>query len=287
MALGGRNCPYCRYYNALDEARCGRCARYLPPGPLAELVRLAASVELAATKTLGAVSCVVFALEVASSGRFGAFTGTPVSSAVRFGALLGTNGFVEPYRLLAACFVHFGVLHVAMNMLALADLGRALEPRIGAARFVLAYVVTGVLGFVASTYWYAGMPYPVPTAGASGAIFGLIGVILGDRIARRDPTWKSALVRTVVYSFVWWLVLHTNQAAHLGGLAAGVAVGFAYANEARPWKRDGLANLLAAISLVAIVLSILLPQRSPTWRRLRELERRAEERAAETGPYDD
>ncbi len=280
MTLGGRNCPYCRYYTAVDEPHCGRCGRWLPPGPLAALVHEASRVQHPATKALCALSIVVFALQLAVAGGLGGglFTGMPVWVAARFGGLLGDDGLTEPYRLLAACFVHYGVLHIVFNVMALADLGRALETRFGPARTVLAYVITGVFGFLVSTWWYA--PALVPTAGASGAAFGFVGVLLGDRLARRDPGFRQALVRTVLYSVVWYFVLRTNQAAHLGGLAAGMGLGVLFAKESRPWRIARAVNIAAGVCLALCVVSLVLPHFSPEWRVLRSLE---EQRRARRG----
>lgn len=258
--LGGLNCPFCRYYNARDEQTCGRCGRRLPPPGLAPFINRLGSVDLWATKALGAVSAVVFALQLAVSGpraAEGLTRGFSRDVLLRFGSLTNGLEWSEPWRLLAACFVHANLIHIAMNLLSLASLGRAGERLIGASRFVVAYVVTGVAGFVVSTLWYGTDPYT--TMGASGAVLGLYGVLLGDRMVRRDPAWKDMLVRTVVVTFLFYFALGTNQAAHLGGLAAGLALGALFALEKRPQQRDGLFGGLAAASGFAIVLSLILP----------------------------
>lgn len=278
MALGGFNCPFCRYYNARDAKRCGRCERMLPPPALAPIIATLRMQELWATKVLCAISIVVFAFEMAASGgHFGFLGGMRVSTLLRFGAI--TNGLehTEPWRLLAACFVHMGVLHVAMNVMALGDLGRIGEPLVGGARFVLTYVLTGVLGFVVSAWWYGTSPYI--TAGASGAVFGIDGLILGDMIVRKDPRWKDLLVRTLVYSFIFYFAIGTNQAAHVGGLVVGMAMGALFRVESRPWKNAWLTMPLTAISFVAIAASLVLPQLSPVWKEVRAAEQAREDAA--------
>jgi membrane associated rhomboid family serine protease len=268
--LGGVNCPYCRYYNARDERTCGRCDRRLPPPNLSPLVAGLGGIELWATKALAGVSIVVFALQLASSGKLGlgSFMGADPIAVLRFGGLSNqvrwAEAWVEPWRLLAACFVHFNLMHIVMNMFALAELGRVGERLVGSTRFIFAYVFTGVVGFVVSTFWYGADPFF--TAGASGAIFGLDGLLLGDRMARRDPVWKDMLVRTVVHSFLFYFVMRTNQAAHMGGLVAGLALGALFALEKHPWKRDGIFAGLAAFSGFAIVVSLALPHFGPAIR---------------------
>ena len=273
---GGFMCPFCRQYNARDARHCGRCERLLPPSWLAGPLRNLGTVDLWATKLLAGTSILVFALEMASAGgaSLNVLTSLPASVLFRFGALANGLPTSEPWRLLAACFVHMGVLHVAMNLLALAELGRVGEPLVKGSRFLITYVVTGIAGFLVSALWYGTRPYL--TAGASGAIFGLDGLILGGLLARRDPAWKSMLSRTLVHSFLFYFALGgaTNQAAHLGGLAAGLGLGFLFGQEKRPWRRDAAAHMLAAAGLVAIIGSLVLSQVSPVWRSVRAAETR-------------
>ncbi|MCC7539532.1 MAG: rhomboid family intramembrane serine protease [Deltaproteobacteria bacterium] len=284
MALGGFNCPWCRYYNAADAGRCGRCERWLPPPLVASLVRQIREVDLLATKTLAGLCVIVFVLEMATNGGgdLPILTGMRASTLIRFGALLGPSvggdelAWSEPWRLLASCFVHMGVLHIAMNLFALVDLGRLLERDNGPQRFVIAFVVTGILGFVASTFWYQWTGSPYVTAGASGAVFGLDGVLLGQMLLRRDPRWKSMLVRTLVYSFVFYFAMGTNQAAHIGGLAAGFLLGVAFQLESRPWKIAAITVPLTAVSLLASVASVGISAFGPLWREVRAMEEQRE-----------
>jgi membrane associated rhomboid family serine protease len=169
-----------------------------------------------------------------------------------------------------------GILHVGMNVLALAELGRVAETEIKGPRLVLAYVITGIAGFVVSAYWYRSEPYV--TAGASGAVFGIDGLLIGDMLAKSDRRWREALVRTVVHSFIFYAMLGTNQAAHLGGLFVGLALGYLFGKESRPWRISAAANVGVMVSVVAIVTSIVLSMRSPQWRAYEERERLQEDR---------
>lgn len=281
---GGFNCPWCRYYNASDAGRCGRCERWLPPPAIASLLRQAREIDLLATKTLAAMCFAVFALELAANrgGDLPIFTGMKQSTLIRFGALAGpsTGGdelaWTEPWRLLASCFVHMGLLHIAFNLLALADLGRIIERENGGQRLVISFVVTGILGFVVSTFWYQYTGQPYFTAGASGAVFGIDGVLLSQMMLRRDPRWKSLFVRTLIYSFLFYFALGTNQAAHMGGLAAGLLLGAAFHLESRPWKVAAFTVPLTVLCLVASPVSVALSAWSPLWRAVVEMEQQRE-----------
>jgi len=283
--LGGRVCPFCGAYNALDERRCLRCERRLPPSFLDPMLRSPVIVELWATKLLAGISIVVFALQMGAAGpsQLGWLTGMPASVLLRFGALTGQLDAVEPWRALSACFVHLGPLHIAMNVLALAELGRVGEKDVGGPRLVLAYVITGVAGFVASAWWYS--PGGYTTAGASGAVFGLDGLFIASMAMKGDRRWKTMLVRTVIHSFIFYFMLQggTNQAAHIGGLCAGLGLGVLYARESRPWQRATLVNLVALLSLVAITASLVLPHYSVAWKRQAAFERVMKRLQAEHG----
>lgn len=80
----------------------------------------------------------------------------------------------QPWRLLTSCFLHWDLPHLLMNMIALYFIGTYLEPYIGKIKFVIAYVLMGVLANTCSLYWHE---HGV-AAGASGAIFGLYGILL-------------------------------------------------------------------------------------------------------------
>src|SRR5262249_15690072 len=116
-------------------------------------------------------------------------------------------------------------------------------------------------------------------AGASGAIFGLIGAFVGVLWARRNPNWKRTLVNNLAYALILSFMLPVNTAAHLGGFLAGVAVGALFEKERQPRRRDGLMRAVAGLCLLASVGSVVLSARSPVWREQRQREARAAEEA--------
>lgn len=284
---GGFLCPWCRGYNASDERVCGRCGRRLPSSGVSAVLRSFFGVELLATKALLVANIFIYALQTADmmsqsgpAAFFSSLERMNISTLLRFGALTNGLEIAEPFRLLSACFVHMSLLHIIFNMMALVQLGRVGEEALGTARFLITYVFSGILGFAASGAWYLwgeqGRPYI--TAGASGAVFGITGLVIAGLAVRRDPRWKEVLVQQLVYSFIMYYALKTNQAAHLGGLVVGIGLGVVFWLEARPWKLAWAANTLAALSTLAILASLALPHRSSIWRSAREAERIREER---------
>lgn len=287
MASGSRICPQCGRLTAVEDRTCFSCGQRMP-GPLTQsAIGLFSSFSadgVAATKLLALMCLVVYALCLVSDGGFSVSTlisgAFQPSTLLRFGVLVGDLARTEPWRVLSAVFMHFGLLHIGLNLLSLVSLGRGLEPHFGSARFVILYVLTGILGFVASQWWYGASP---PTAGASGAIFGLVGASVGVLWARRSPDWRRALVNNLVYAAILSFMWPVNTAAHMGGFVAGVICGALFEREPQPRKRDGLMRTLALLCLLASVGSVVLSARSPVWRQQRQAEAERAERAERGG----
>jgi rhomboid protease GluP len=277
--MAARVCPHCRELNSETETRCFRCGRRLP-GPVQEgvtkAIRDVLGSEAPATRVLLFLNLAVFALCVLVDRRMplGIGDGFRGSTLIRFGALGGELGEEEPYRLLAAVFVHAGLLHIGMNMLMFVDLGRKLEVELGSARFVLMFLGSGVLGFVASEIWYA--PFRPLTVGASGGVFGQIGAVVGILYARRDPEWRNALIRYLIYAVILALIFNVNTAAHLGGFAAGMLLGYGFQKERSRYGFTRVLSVLAVLGIVSSAASVALSTRSPHWIAFRSYELRHE-----------
>ncbi len=224
---------------------------------------------LPVAKALLTVTMVVFGLQLLSAWRdepsFSTLLdGGGVLDALRSGAMLSVPNLValEPWRLLSACFVHFGILHLGMNMLGLLHLCRLLEPAIGSVRLLILYVVTGIVGFAVSLGYYTMLGQPSPTAGASGAIFGLMGAVLGFLYRRKDDRWKEWAVQTVGYSLLFGLVMRgVNNAAHIAGLVSGAGIGWLMAHHA-PSPSTWWQRILAALCGLAVGASLVLARLS-------------------------
>lgn len=264
MALGGRVCPHCRKYTPKAEPRCSYCEGYLGPEWLATAVRLLSSSGIPGATVLAFICVAVFFAEMAYATAtirptpnifdFIMLRGVNAEVMLQFGALATGHDFNEPWRMVASCFLHFGALHLLMNMVALLDYARLIEPQLRWPRFVFSFFATGVFGFLVSSWWYAGAMYV--TAGASGAVFGVEGLLLGALLGKKDPRFKQIFWRTLGYSMLFFYVLGTNQAAHLGGLALGMLLGFGFGKERRPWKRERLFVVLALLSIVTSLASL-------------------------------
>lgn len=271
MTLSSRVCPGCGALNSREDQSCHRCQRRFP-GPLTEaFVNGYQSVlgdQFPLTVFFIVLCVAVYVLGLVSGVEFGLMGGLRRSQLLRWGGLLGSIGRIEPWRYLSAVFLHFGALHLLFNMLALLDFGRATEQKLGSARFVIVFVVTGIVGFVASDYWFALMGQSSATGGASGGLFGLVGAVIGYHAAARDPAWKRYLLRAAVLAAVLGFMpgLSVNNAAHIGGCCAGIALGYAFYKEARPWRLGPLLAWFAGLLVLASLGSLVLCQISPAWR---------------------
>lgn len=274
MSTQATLCPFCRGLNSAGERRCYRCGRALP-GPLASGVigvfKNALSGEAPITRLLVGMCLALFALCVASERRLPIFSDSfAMSTTVRFGALFGPLGQIEPWRYLAAVFLHFNVLHVGMNCWSLLAVGPNAERQFGRARYLVLFVASGVVGFLVSTWWYGG--FSPHTVGASGAIFGTFASVVGVAYARRDPTWKQHLLQNVVSLAIMGFMFPANNAAHAGGLVTGAVFGFLFAKESRRLKLDVPFGLLAGLLLLLSLASVALSAVSPIWRSIRAQE---------------
>lgn len=187
----------------------------------------------------------------------------------------------EPWRLASSMFLHANILHLLINLLVLFDAGRLYERMVGAWRFLLVYLLAGVLGGVASVAWN---PW-ANSVGASGAIFGVLGALIAVMLSGRHPVpWPvlknraTAVIALVAYSFIDSARgVPIDHEGHLGGLAAGFVLGFILlpAGEIRSFGAavGRLGAAMAAIAASSAVVGMVLSD-APDLRDAWKLERR-------------
>lgn len=138
----------------------------------------------------------------------------------------------EYYRLFTAMFLHFGIEHLAGNMMALIFIGDNVEKALGKVKYVLLYILSGVLASACSVLVNIYTDSLAVSAGASGAIFGIIGAlvyIVWVNKGRFGSLSWSRLVFAVVYMlFMGFTGSGVDNAAHVGGLIAGLILGTSF-----------------------------------------------------------
>jgi rhomboid protease GluP len=287
-------CRSCGAIVGAGETQCGVCGAPTTPQPTAhpgprppdrETIRFARAVlrrPYKFTIALLVANLFVFLLMWDSSGPSLRILQRGFSEAVliAYGAKL--NYLINPpnnqwWRLITPMFVHLDVLHLLMNMFSLLILGPFVEKLYGSAKFVVFWVVTGIAGVVGSylalrpslahgllgTFIFKSED--VPAAGASGALFGLVGVlfVFGIKYRRELPEGFKRVFGTGLLPIIFINLLigflgrtFIGNAAHLAGLFAGAALAV-FIDYRRPGARAGITTawrVLQVVSLVVIAL---------------------------------
>jgi membrane associated rhomboid family serine protease len=169
------------------------------------------------------------------------------------GHVLGPYGVAngEYYRLVTSMFLHYGALHLLMNMWALWILGRSLEGALGPTRFLTLYLVSGLGGGVAS---YLFSPDSLG-AGASGAIFGLFAAlfVVLRRLGRDVTTLIPLLVINIAISFAPGI----SFTAHAGGFIIGGIVAFVLAYAPRKNRNLVVSGAIAGLLVIMLIAVVM------------------------------
>ncbi|MBT8495239.1 MAG: rhomboid family intramembrane serine protease [Deltaproteobacteria bacterium] len=217
-------------------------------------------VSINVTKALVAVNLAVAVAIYLVFGSTSDIGGLVLSGANVKGAV--ANG--ELWRLCTSMFLHVGLLHLILNMYGLWVLGRLVEPMYGSVRFFGLYMAAGLIGAAASAF----IGGPETSAGASGAIFGLLGAAIAELMLHRDAfpeSWRKRLLGNLLFLTaanvgIGFIVTMIDQAAHLGGLVGGA--GMALLLSPRGRIGQGAAGklvgwLVAALSAAVLAYGVL------------------------------
>ena len=149
---------------------------------------------------------------------------------LQYGAMyepLVTEGH-EYYRLITSLFLHFGIQHLLNNMVMLGALGYQLENEIGRIKFLLIYFISGIGGNLCSLYWNGSHGEQVISAGASGAIFGLMGALLYIVAVNRGRlgrlSGRGMLIMVALSLYFGLTSSGVDNSAHIGGLIWGILI---------------------------------------------------------------
>ncbi|MBS0631184.1 MAG: rhomboid family intramembrane serine protease [Verrucomicrobia bacterium] len=190
---------------------------------------------------------------------------------IRYGANNGaatTGG--EWWRLLTSAFLHFGLVHLLLNMWALFSVGGLLERLLGRALYLLLYLASAIGGGLLSIAWNGDKLW---SAGASGAVFGVYGGLLGYVLRHKEAlprsVWKplqNSALTFAGYNLIYGAI-HPgiDNAAHIGGLVTGLALGWLIAIPVEPALRPALIRKnfrlgLGACLIVFVAAGAALPR---------------------------
>jgi membrane associated rhomboid family serine protease len=250
-------CPECMVFASVG-IKCPECAG-MPTGAKKAAVRARSftnvGTDFIVTKVLLAANVVVFLAQVVQAGSIT----NPYGELFIRGALYGpavANG--DWYRLVTCAFLHGGVLHIFFNMLMLWWFGRPLEALLGRSRFLAVYFVSILAGSAGALL----VSPQVPTIGASGAVFGILGAGLVLERSRINVFGGSALIIVILNLALSFTLNNISIGGHVGGLVGGAACMLLLAQigyRVPLGSRKGLEGLaaLAGVGLVSILVCYL------------------------------
>jgi membrane associated rhomboid family serine protease len=199
------------------------------------------------TKALVAINVAVYVAELVTGGGVNGTGSTIYLHGVLFGPLLDQG---EWWRLLTAAFLHYGPVHLIMNMIGLYWFGSLLEERIGAARYLLLYLVSGLAGSAGALLWSNG--FLTPTVGASGAIFGILGAGLVLE-QQRDYVFGGSALGVILINFVLTFSISSiSKGGHIGGLVGGIVCALGLTRFGRGHAAYGRAGVLGTATIVLV-----------------------------------
>ena len=267
-------CPACGTLVGASATRCHQCGASMTFSLAAASKSLSKLMPTTspATYAILTLSCVMYGLSLLWTIRLNGMqapAGGGLGALMGFGAIdgnilmrLGASlplpiNLFQPWRFVTAVFLHGSVMHIVFNMWVLMDIGPQIEELYGSARYLFIYVVTGIGGYVVSS------TFGKFSVGGSGALLGLIGVLLAITTGRRSAGMqmlRGQIIRWLIYIAVFgFLFPGIDNFAHAGGLAAGFVLGKIMVDRApvSPEERKS-AQLLGWASAVIVVASFAM-----------------------------
>ena len=264
LTRGIKLCPNCRSLNSADSRNCARCGHRLHSLPVELILRLLRRLGVGIyAETFIALCCLVAYVigAIAAGGApnlIGADTRELVALGGNFPPLVLAG---EWWRLWTAVFLHAGLVHLAFNLYALLLIAPPAREYYGSNRFLLVYTISGIAASAGSLFWNLHTGANAVSIGASGAIAGIIGLMMVR--GQKDGTpagveLRNGMVRWMAYVVIFGFFIGADNAAHIAGFAAGALCALALPRTLRPrypraeraWGT--LALLLAAAAVAGI-----------------------------------
>ena len=191
------------------------------------------------TFILIAINIIVFAL-MYILGNGSESTQTLIKFGANYGVLTKAG---EYYRLITCAFLHIGIIHLICNMYSLYVLGPTIEHFFGKGKFILIYLYSAIIGSLFALTFQGNQ---VVTAGASGAIFGLLGALLYFGFSYRGYVGNRIINQVIPVILINLLIGFTStgisNSAHIGGLIGGLAISFMLGAEMKDENKSSRIN---------------------------------------------
>ena len=211
------------------------------------------------TKVLVAINVLVYLVELGEGAGVNATSGwifdhfSLVARAQYADGTLAGVAHGEWWRLITAAFLHYGPIHLGMNMLALWWLGGPVEMVLGRTRFILLYLASGLAGSAGALVW---SPNAI-TVGASGAIFGMLGAGLILEYRATGSLAGNYLTLIIInLAFTLGFAGNISVGGHVGGLIAGILGTLVIVNVGRAYRQlDPAVVGLVALGALSVVIA--------------------------------
>ena len=204
------------------------------------------------TKTLVAINVAVYLLELAIGGQINGTGNEIYREGVLYGPVVANGDY---WRLFTAMFLHYGPIHLGLNMLALWWFGAAVEQVLGRGRYLLLYIVAGLAGSAGALLF---APESL-TVGASGAIFGILGAAFVLERQHMYVLGGGALSIIVLNLAFTFFIPGISIGGHIGGLIGGAIGVLSLSRFGRGHAVYGKPGILGVGGLIAIgVVSVLV-----------------------------
>jgi rhomboid protease GluP len=267
-----RMCPNCRALIERNASVCPLCGEKLrsprarsSPATSGRVLGVI-PVPSTATSAVAAITIALYGISwyMTATSTSAQLNGAPALGGISAEVLLRLGAksvailyYGQWWRLVTAIFLHAGLLHIGLNLWCLFDLGPEVESLFSTAKFLVFYLVSGVMGFLLSLWW---SPFGM-SVGASGSILGLIGILIGASFhhGHLGKAYRGQLWRWVIYIAIFGLFFPVDNAAHFGGLVTGGLLGYVVPEgEAETRASQNLWNALAMLSVLIIAGSFAL-----------------------------
>lgn len=182
---------------------------------------------------------------------------TDIYTLIKFGAnYRGTIINSEFYRLITCAFIHIGVLHLAFNSYALYVIGVQLESYFGKIKYIIIYLLSAISASLMSIIFSNSI-----SAGASGAIFGLLGALLYFGYHYRvylGNVLKSQIIPLILVNLlIGFMDQGIDNAAHIGGLIGGFLIAMAVGVEGKSTKQDKINGIIMSIIYIIFLVYMI------------------------------
>ena len=261
-----RMCPHCRAFITIKDRVCPYCNEEVAPRQVARddssqmvggfIPHFRFNTTIILLLNFGLyIACTIFSMR---SGNPEAFMNLDIRTLVAFGAKWNVAlAQGEYWRLVTAGFLHGGIIHILMNSWVLFDLGAQVEELYGSSRMLVIYFLSTVGGFYASAVWSTAV-----SVGASAGLFGLVGAMIALGVRHRNAMGaaiRGMYLRGAIIGLAFGMVgmFHVDNAAHIGGLAAGFGVAYIAGTPGRPGITEKIWQVAGWLCILMTVASFL------------------------------